>query len=611
MKRTSSEVISIGVQSNDDLQLEPYEGLTHVLARLPKRWSPSFYHCYQVESNLMPVGLEEASFPILGYASDYDTRIQTCLYRAQGCDAMVVTGEVDHHEMRRGFGLPCVVFPKAIGVWAEAFERADLSCKDVDVFCSGTPMSFYQVDKGRLVYRLMQLSDRYRVRIHRGYLAPEQYVTDTCRAKIVFSFVRRQPVWSSRAADALAGGAVVLYQEGGGLDLFFSESEGAVPYREENLESVVERILSRWNDTYARAALRGRARALREFDLRVCMERYLKRLAILGTEVSRSARARRSGRREVSLRYPPFARGGFVVSPEKRKAVWTVAFQETIRRLDEVPPDKRSANEFNILAFSRFLLGYRKWKPDAKSDMRSAPPEAVRHLHEAWHTFEDGATRFPDHLILLFNWGRVGCVLRRRQEAYEIFGSILAKTSITLNPCDDLFGDDFADRHLPFRAYIDGLMRHIVTKDPKDLRLLGRILIASVWWYRGLLEYEQGSRAASIRSLKECLSRFSAHPPYHDFYGDVPLLHEGAGARWTDGLVDHLSLAWTLAPYNPGILRRLIIGLEKVGRRNEAAVCRDRYARIADSLEGGQVLPLPTETIRGRKGAVGAATLGE
>ena len=606
MKQTSADVISIGYQPGDDISMEPYESLEQIHARLPKGWAPSFYHCYQVESNLMPIGLEDAPYPLLGYASDYDTRVQTCYYRAQAFDAMAVTGEVDHHEIRRGFRLPCILFPKAIGVWAEAFERADPHHKTVDLFCSGSPMSFYQVDKGRLVYRLMQLSDRYRVRIHRGFLTPEQYVADTCGSKVVFSFVRRQPVWSSRATDALAGGAVVLYQEGGGLELFYSEMEGAVPYREDNLEAVIERVLGQWDETYAEAALRGRARVLREFDLKVCMERYLKRLAILGAEVNVAARGKGEGqRRERSLRYPPFPRGAIVVGEERRKAVWTVGFQETVRTLRDVPADARTANEFNILAFSHFLLGFRKWQAGAKAGVSLAAPEVADDLTEAWRCFATGVERFPDDLVLRFNWGRVACLIERHQEAYEIFGAILNRQTLHLDPLGDLFGDDFADRHLAFRAYIDGVVRYLLHKKPEDLKLLLRIVLASVWWYRGMLECEQGQWTRARRSVQECHRRFSAHAAYHDLQGETSPLQGGPAFQWTGELVDELALAWKLAPYSPGIMRRLTIGLDTLGRSQEAACARERYARISRSLEGLSIVPLPPAPA----GAMEAATI--
>ncbi len=608
MKRTSSEVLSVGFHANDDVPLESGEPLARLRARLPKGWVPSFYHCYQVESNLMPVGLESAPFPILGYVSDYDTRIQTSFFRAQVCDAMVVTGGVDHHELRRGIGLPCVVFPKAVGIWADAFARADASRKNVDVFCSGTTMSFYQQDKGRLMYRLMQLADRHRVRIRKGYLSPEQYIADTARSRIVFSFVRRQPVWSSRATDALAGGAVVLYQEGGGLDLFFSEEEGAVPYREDNLEQVVERVLSQWDERYAAAAARGRARALREFDLTVCMERYLKRLAILGATIDPSRRIRRPFRREVGLRYPPFARGGFVAGPERRKAAWIAGWQDTVRRLTDIPLAQRTANGCNILAYAHFVLGMRQWKPAADGRLDAAPRESAEHLRTAWRTFEEGVARFPEHVVLRFNWGRVACVLNRRREAHDIFQQLLSMSSVALHPLDEVFGDDFAGRHFPFRAYVDAVMRHLVTKDPRELRALLHMILATTWWYCGLLKYDEGRRSQAHRCVLECLRRFGAHPPHHDAYGDVPLLSDGTGPRWTEEVVSHLKEAWNLAPYNPGILRRVIHGLEQLGHQEEAETYRRRYGRIAASLEGVPVAPLSERAGRVDAETVGAVT---
>ncbi|TKB75375.1 MAG: hypothetical protein E8D45_07675, partial [Nitrospira sp.] len=203
MKRARGfEVLSVGYQHSDDRRIEPYVELDAVLKTLPSGWSPHFFHCYQVDSNLMPSGMERAPFPVLGYVSDYDTRVHTCYYRSRLCDAMVVAGGIDHYEVSRGFGIPSVVFPKVVGIHAQAFAEADPSRKDQDLFCSGTTMTFYQNDKGTLIYRLTQLGDRYRIHLQQGFLDATRYVGEVARAKMVFSFVRRQPVWSSRCLEA-------------------------------------------------------------------------------------------------------------------------------------------------------------------------------------------------------------------------------------------------------------------------------------------------------------------------------------------------------------------------------------------------------------------------
>lgn len=593
MKQTCCEVLSIGYQSSDDYALDPYAPLPDVLARLPRGWRPDFYHCYQVESNLMPVGLSRAPFPVIGYVSDYDTRIHTCLFRAQGCDAMVVTGGVDHHEVASGLGLPTIVFPKAVGIHAAAFAEVNPLVKDCEVFCSGTTMSFYQLDKGRLIYRLMQLSDRHRVRIHRGFLSANQYVRDTARAKAVFSFVRRQPVWSSRALEALAGGAVALYQEGGGLDLFFQEDEGAVPYREDNLEAVVERVVTQWEDRYVRAALRGRARALKEFDLTVCMERYLKRLALLASTIDASARRHIKTRPEVEWRHPPFARGAFVASAEHKKRVWAAGFEGTITRVEAIPAARRSSNDFNTLGFSYFALGYRAWQTGRHGDPKIVKPETIPHIARSLAVFAQGCRQFPRHVVLPFNFARVCWNVGKHRQAYRVFGGLLQSKDLILEPLDDVFGDDFATRYFPYRAYVDTLMGYLVTKDRVWLGRMFKILIATVWWYRGILEIEQGRPDRAVSSFEACLKRFSGHPQHHDFFNDVPWDPQDRDAAVMGTAIEHLKTAWALAPLSTRIMAMLIKCLRLTGRTAEAEDYLARYDRVFQSVTG-----VPIEDLR-------------
>lgn len=593
MKQTSCEVLSVGYQSTDDYVLDPYARLADVLARLPRGWRPDFYHCYQVESNLMPVGLSHASFPVIGYVSDYDTRIHTCFFRAQGCDAMVVTGGVDHYEVAHGIGLPTIVFPKAVGIHAAAFAEVDPCVKDCEVFCSGTTMSFYQLDKGRMIYRLMQLSDRHRVRIHRGFLPANQYVRETARAKAVFSFVRRQPVWSSRALEALAGGAVALYQERGGLDLFFQEEEGAVPYREDNLEAVVERVVTQWEDRYARAALRGRARTLKEFDLMVCMERYLKRLALLASTIDASARRRGGTRPEVEWRHPPFARGAFVASAEHKKRVWAAGFEGTVARIEAIPAARRSSNDFNTLGFSYFALGYRAWQSGQHGDPKSVKPEAVPHIARSLAVYAQGCQQFPRHVVLPFNFARVCWNVGKHREAYRVFGDLLRAKDLMLEPLDDVFGDDFATRYFPYRAYVDALMGYLVTKDRVWHSRMFKILMATVWWYRGVLEVEQGRPDRAVSSFEACLKRFNGHPQHHDFFNDVPWRVQDQDTAVREAAVEHLKMAWTLAPLSTRIMAMLIQCLRLLGRTAEAEDYLAKYDRVFQSVTG-----VPVEDLR-------------
>jgi hypothetical protein len=282
-----------------------------------------------------------------------------------------------------------------------------------------------------------------------------------------------------------------------------------------------------------------------------------------------------------------------VVASDQRRRVWKVGFEKTIHRLTGVPQARRSPNEFNVLAFAHFLLGFHQAHADGRSGEQTIGREAHDHLHQAWRTFEGGHARYPHDVILLFNWGRVACVLKQHRAAHDIFMKILSSRALTLDPLEDLFGDDFADRHFPFRAYVDGVMRYLVTREQADVCWLLRLVVSSVWRYRGLLEYERGNQAAAGRSFREGLRRFSAHPAYHDTYGDTPLLHGGGTPRWTEKVVSHLKIAWSLAPYNQGILHRLILGLERIGCHDEARLYRERYDRIIESLGGASIVRVP------------------
>lgn len=589
---THFDVLSVGYQQSDDIHLEPYEDLAHVLGRLPQGWAPTFFHCYQVDSNLMPIGMEQAPFPIIGYVSDYDTRVHTCLYRAKTCDAMVVAGGVDHYEISRGFGLPSVVFPKVVGIHAEAFAQADPDRKDWDLFSSGTAMTFYQNDKGTLVYRLTQLGDRFRVRIHQGFMESSCYVEQIARVKAVFSFVRRQPVWSSRALEALAGGAVALYQEGGGLELFLGEDEGAVPYREDNIESVVERVIDRWDSTYRAAALRGRARVLREFDLKVCMDRYLKRLALLAKDLEAARPTRQGIPLEANLRYPPTSRGSFVVSKSIRKQIWASAFACTVPVLQSVAKDRRGPNYDNICAFAYFMLGHRDsdfyslyWKLIPHQGTREYFAKAVAILEEA-------SRRHPRDLLLAFNLGRLCYHTGRRDRAHEVFTRILAMPNVQFNPLVDLYGEDFGEMNFSFRAYVDCLMRYLVSKEQRWLDQMAALVIAAVWQYCGLIEHKKGQTSQALKSLRQCLKWSPDHACYQEQYAGVLWELAKADTSVRALAIEHIKKAWHISPYCSGLLAKFIVWSHQLGRADDAEAllgCYDRFVHCIEGWEPGQL----------------------
>ena len=587
MKRAKGfDVRSVGYQDSDDCRIEPYVGIGAVLAALPSGWAPHFFHCYQVESNLMPTGLERAAFPIIGYVSDYDTRVHTCYYRARVCDALIVSGSIDHSEVRRGFGLPAVVFPKAVGICASAFATLDVTRKDHDLFCSGTSMTFYQNDKGTLLYRLTQLPEAYRIRIVQGFFESNAYLRELARTRTVFSFVRRQPVWSSRALEALAGGAVALYQKGAGLELFFDESEGAIPYTEPTLEQVVMHVIDHWDDVYARAAQRGRARVLREFDIDLCMERYLKRLALLSAEIVQAPRRPKAVPIEATLRYPPTARGSFVASSSIRRRVRHQAFAQTVERVEAMPPAEWGGNVANVLAFASYMMGHRDSDLDRLEWKLTPHATTAACLTKAVDALEAATRRDADDLLLWFNLGRLCYYTGSSERAYAAFGRVVRMTEARINPLMDLYGEDFGEANFPFRDYVDHLWRYLATKDSQWLQALVAIVVASAWIYRSLLEVKRGDTRQALHSAEQAIRRHPHSAWYHEHYANLlwpRSKHNQAAGRLA---LRHLQLALDISPYCSGLLAKCIVWMHRAGDDEAARRRLQAYERLAQRTEG-------------------------
>ena len=325
---------------------------------------------------------------------------------------------------------------------------------------------------------------------------------------------------------------------------------------------------------------------MKEFDLTVCMERYLKRLALLSAEVARRPREPQQIPLEAALRYPPTARGSFVASKSVKKRVWDHAFARTAARLKPLPADQRSPNSENILAFSYLMMGHRDSDFDKLYWKLLPHSNTYAYFSKAVETLEAGVRRFPNDLLLRFNLGRLCYHTGRSERAYEVFGELAAATSVQFNPLLDLYGEDFGELNFTFRDYVDHLWRYLVTKEERWLERLSAIVMASAWHYRGLIELKWGDQARALKSFEKALRQHGHNACYHEQYANLLWTLSGRNPKARDLAVRHIGLAWDISPYCSGLLAKYAAWLHRSGDPTEAVQRLQAYDHLMGRIDG-------------------------
>lgn len=535
------EIISIGFHAADDIRIEPYETLESVLGKLPKGWAPDFYFCHQVEYNLMPVGIENAPLPIIGFTGDHDLHIHTCYHHLKLLDAIVVACSTDHSEVTRAYGIDSFTFCKVFGVDVDTF-KPPIDRKDIDIFFSGMVFHPYHDDKARLIDRLMQLSDKYNVRVFNYRLSDAEYAKYLAESKMTLTYVRRYGQVPSRGLEALRRGAVVLSQEGGEIELFFPEDYGVVPYRADNLEAVAERVLSQWETKYKSAALRGMKKTIETFSLRVCVDRYLKFLALISSGIDIRAR-KRDNHIGSQLRYPSLlGPGGPVVFTTNPYYIISKSYKMTQTRLEKLLEVQSDAYGFNILG-QCYALNYFYNKQYLQINKEKL-------LIAAMKTLEYGHSRFPSNLALLFNYGRICYHGGYTENAKRAFQDILSLDNYQYDTLDSFYPYDFFPEFFPYRSLIDEVVNSLIKQDDSSRVNLLSIILSGVWYYLGTISYEAGDYGKASNYAEKAISYLPSIPFYHLLAAKA--LYHGArelyGTGCLEKAVKHLKIVFDISP---------------------------------------------------------------
>lgn len=484
------DLITVGYSPLADIIINYQSTLDEVLEGLPKGWTPDFFVSHLLEDNPPPIGIENAPFPVIGHAQDYDRHIHHCYHYLPLMDAMIALGSADYDDLSKLSRVPTFVFPLLLGVDI-ANTRASGAAKDIDIFLSGTPFTNTH-GKSKAIFDITQMPDRYRIVVNQGFLTPDAYFEALSRAKTTFTYVNRWGALNGRAVEALSVGTCALVQEGGEISLFLSEDEGAVPFNEHNHIQVLERVIEQWDTRYAQAARRGSEKVHRLFDFKKCARLYFHFLvncvAWLDKPVKRALDPVFS-----NIRYPS-------------RSPWRIRFHfpelaSLMNLQDRFRQSLSASMEYahqDALGES-FLYSYITLE---KSNFEQVEVGQSL-LHVATITYQGLTETYPDRLAAWFNLGRLCFELNELQSAKAVFEAIQANPQLRYDANDILFWREFQDGLFDYDRMMEEMVNYRKAPDPKHLRQIEKLIRESVVYYQSNILLAEGKTADALAWLTQ------------------------------------------------------------------------------------------------------------
>jgi tetratricopeptide (TPR) repeat protein len=476
---------------------------------------PDFYIAKLVEWHVLPPNLQELPCPSFGHTADYDLHIQTVHPWLQLFDELVVTDPTEWADVSRLVSAPVVAFPKAFGLSGRGLPPLPAKPRSTDVFISGTALHPYHPDKAQLLHQVLDAPE-LDVKFINGFLSSDEYLQLLGQTKVGFTYVRHAGAMPTRGLESLAMGAAIAVQEGSVLQLFVGEQDGVVTYdlAKGNLPDAIRQVLARWPE-FEQRARRGAATVRREFDLARVASQYFRFLTFLAAKPRgpRQCRAQTQApldqKRSVLLK-------GWVQSPWVNRRIRQQALARCADRLETAAAPRVVIDMARELMLEYATAAYAPVARDYSENFQVNLTVDRDLLTQALRLYRLGVERFPDSLVLRFNWIRSALHFGEPEEVTEALS--LAEATLRcplaewqIDVMDDVFPWDFLSQFFNYRAYFDLCTLHLQTGEPVQERL-ARLLAASLNYY--LSFYPPGPQAAAAPADQHALQAAELDPAF-------------------------------------------------------------------------------------------------
>lgn len=434
------EVRNVGYAPGD----LPYRPGMDVRDFIDRSSPPAFFLTQMIEWHQFPSNLGVLPCPLIGQTSDFFLHVQSMADWLRLFDHVVVNDHTEHAAVSPLTGGPVCSFPKSFGHPASLppFQENE---RPIDVLMTGTMISPYHPDKGEVLRQLLSL-DGVEVVIANGHLGVSAYYDLLSRAKMTVSHYRCGGGLVTRSIEASAMGCIPLVQRDNSLRFFAGTDPAIVDYdlEEDGLARAVRDGLARYPQLSER--LRPTAEAVRAnlAPNRVASQ-YLRFCTVLATASRRRARPTEDPIPKRAMFWKGWSPGG---GPFGDLEVIGALRRYNDKRWRERPDGPPSINE----RARELLLEY------GTSLLKGV--NGMSRRDEALALYRDGIRRFPQSLVLRFNFVRT--VLHFGDPAETSQALALAREAVergvpawSIAPDDDVFPYDYAGAWFNYRRYLD------------------------------------------------------------------------------------------------------------------------------------------------------------
>jgi hypothetical protein len=516
----------------EDLPNEPYADI-HKFYH--PQSPPDFYVCSMVEWHFIPPNLQQLPCPIFGNTSDYDVHIQTVYPWLQIFDEIIVLASSEWHILQKlAIDIPISVYPKCLGVPDRLIPIHNQS-RELDLFLSGTVLHPYHPDKAKLFQQVLTIPD-IKIQVVNGFESESDYYKNLSRAKVCYTYVRFAnrsfPDASigivTRGLEALSMGCAVAVQAGSALTIYADEEHGVLTYQPDNndLPLIIQKILRQWPE-FKEKAKRGAEIIRREFAISKVASQYLRFLTFLAAKPRPQRQIRKL---EYLYQKRSILQKGWLPSYDffDSPVLKRIGFANNQKLQSQINSGNHvSSRLFIDIIRESVLYNYHKilYK---KIPVQLWLPDII-------NFFKAGLTHFPDSLVLRFNFIRVVLHFGQPKEVTEAIE--LAKETLDLpssswqiDLMEDVFPWDFCSCFFNYRKYFDLVTEALVTEDLiKENSIkpaLIKIILASIYYYKGFYAPYQGYYSESINYFKQAAS-LDPEFPYYKFQYAQQLLERG------------------------------------------------------------------------------------
>ena len=487
------DVLNLGLTDSFDVKMDFLEDINTISERFPKTWRPDFFLCHQMDHQPLPSGIENASFPTFCVPNDYDIFFHYCYHIMQAFDGIIALSSFDHRLLGKLYGKNVITWPLLFGVDAKKYKVEAVE-RDIDILITGSPFDS-PIEKSRLVCRLAQLSEKYKVVILRGMISEDFYLYSLSRAKLTFTYVERHGAINSRAIEALSRGCAALYQEGGDLGLFVSEADGAIPYNIENLEIKAISFLENYDNSFRRRKDEVKYKVKSIFDIDTVMHRFLCFLTLsVSMMENRKKNLNHSG---TQMRYSPMIGAGiptaYGLSDELIKKSYSMCREKIINR-DNTSYD---LNVLGQLYYFEYLFDL--WNGREKSVL----------FKEAVGFYEIAIQKFPANVFLLYSFSSFLMQCGREEEALKYLKIIFDIEKPEIDFFEPVPALMYSHPRTGYVPYSYALIEYC--KEPSDcnIKKIKDILYSEIYFMVGKIEILLGNYDSAAFNLSRSVELHS------------------------------------------------------------------------------------------------------